>query len=138
MNALIDTNVVVDVLEQREPFFADSLLVLNRAERGEYSAWLCATTITTIFYLVRRHLGTEVAIERIRDLTAICTVAAVNQSVIVAALESKVIDFEDAVLDNAAMTAGADCIITRNESDFRCSSLLIYSPSQFLSVLDQT
>ena len=138
MNALIDTNVIVDVLEQREPFFADSSRVLDRAERGEYSAWLCATTVTTVFYLVRRHLGTEEAVERLRDLTAICAVAAVNHSVIAAALGSRITDFEDAVLDHAAVTAGADCIVTRNEPDFRHSSLLIYSPSQFLSVLDQT
>ena len=77
MNALIDTNVIVDVLGQREPFFADSSRVLDRAERGEYSAWLC---VTTVFYLVRRHLGKEEAIERIRDLTAICSVAAVNHN----------------------------------------------------------
>jgi len=137
VNALIDTNVIVDVLEQREPFFADSSRVLDRAERGEYSAWLCATTVTTVFYLVRRHLGKKETIERIRDLTAICAVATVNQSVVAAALESRITDFEDAVLDHAAVTAGADCIVTRNAADFRRSSLLIYSPSQFLSVLDQ-
>ena len=79
-----------------------------------------ATTVTTVFYLVRRHLGKEEAIERIRDLTAICSVAAVNQSVIAAALGCKIADFEDAVLDCAAATAGADCIVTRNEGIPRC------------------
>lgn len=57
MNVLIDTNVIVDVLTGRERFFADSSRVLDRAERGDYLAWVCATTVTTVFFLVQRHLG---------------------------------------------------------------------------------
>lgn len=120
---------------KREPFFEDSANVLDRAERGEFTAWVCATTVTTIFYLVRRHLGAAEAIERIGDLTAICSTAAVNQAVIDAALKSPIADFEDAVLDCAASTVGADCIVTRNEVDFRRSSLVIYNPRQFLASL---
>ncbi len=86
MNALIDTNVIVDVMTKREPFFADPCSVLNRAERGDFTAWVCATTITTIFYFVRRHLGSSETIKRIKDLTAICATAAVNQAVIDSAL----------------------------------------------------
>lgn len=135
MKALIDTNVIVDVITRRQPFFGDSSQVLDRAERGEFSAWVGATTVTTVFYLVRRHLGASIATERVRDLVAICGVAAVNHAVIDAALRSSFSDFEDAVLDQSAVTTGADCIVTRNYSDFRNSSLLIYSPSQFLAAL---
>lgn len=135
MNALIDTNVIVDVMTKREPFFADSCSVLTRAERGDFTAWVCATTITTIFYLVRRHLGASETIKRIKDLTAICATAAVNQAVIESALSSPIADFEDAVLNHSAHTVGADCIITRNAPDFRHSTLVIYSPSQFLAAM---
>ncbi len=135
MNALIDTNVIVDVLTRRDPFFADSSLVLDRAERGDFVAAICATTVTTVFYLVRRHLGAKDTVEKIKDLTAICTVAPVNQSVIDSALNDRFSDFEDAVLHHSAALAGADCIVTRNEADFRESSLLIYSPAQFLAAL---
>jgi predicted nucleic acid-binding protein len=69
-----DTNVIVDVLTKREPFFSDSVKVLDKAERGDCTAWVCATTVTTIFYLVRRHLGSDETIERLRDLTAIYNV----------------------------------------------------------------
>ncbi len=137
MKALIDTNVILDVIMGRDPFFADSSLVLDRAERGDFVAWVCATTITTIFYLARRHLGSKVALDRIRDLTAICSVAPVNQAVIHSALHGRFIDFEDAVLHDSAVLAGAECIITRNEADFRESSLLIFSPSQFLAAISQ-
>lgn len=137
MNALIDTNVILDVLTRREPFFATSALVLDRAERGNCTAWICATTVTTIFYLVRRHLSADETIEQLRNLTAICAVAPVNQSVIDSALQSPFQDFEDAVLNYAAHTVGAECIVTRNEPDFRHASLLIYSPRQFIEVLTQ-
>jgi len=137
VNALIDTNVIVDVLVKREPHFADSSRVLDRAERGDFTAWLCATTITTVFYLVRRHLGSAETIERLEDLTAICSTAAVNRAVIDSALRSPIADFEDAVLNHAALTVGADCIVTRNVTDFRHSSLLVYTPDQFLAALEQ-
>lgn len=135
MNALIDTNVIVDVMARRQPFFADSSHVLDKAERGDFTAWICATTITAVFYLVRRHLGSQATVERIQDLTAICSTATVNQAVIAAALQSPISDFEDAVLHHSALNAGADCIVTRNESDFKHSTLLIYTPAQFLSAL---
>lgn len=135
MNALIDTNVIVDVLTAREPFFTDSSAVLDLAERGEFVASICATTVTTVYFLVRRHYGSKETLEKIKDLTAICTVAPVNRAVIESALDSGFGDFEDAVLNHSAALAGADCIVTRNESDFRDSSLLIYSPAQFLAAL---
>jgi predicted nucleic acid-binding protein len=135
VNALIDTNVILDVVMGRDPFFADSSLVLDHAERGDFVAWVCATTVTTLFYLTRRHLGAEAASDRIRDLTAICVVAPVNHSVIDAALHGRFSDFEDAVLHHSAVLAGVECIVTRNEADFRKSSLLVYSPTQFLAVL---
>ncbi|MFV0336946.1 MAG: PIN domain-containing protein [Chthoniobacterales bacterium] len=137
MNALIDTNVIIDVLAHRDPFFADSSLVLDRAERGDVVGWICATTVTTVFYLVRRSLGFEATVEHLKDLTSICRVAPVNQSVIDSAVYDKFSDFEDAVLHHAAVLAGADCIVTRNEVDFRNSSLLVYNPSQFLAALAQ-
>jgi len=138
VNALIDTNVIVDVLTRRDPFFADSSLVLDRAERGEFVAWVCATTVTTIFYLVQRHLGFEVTVERIKDLTSICSVAPVNRSVIDSALHNRFADFEDGVLHHSAVLAGAECIVTRNEADFRESSLVVYTPTQFLAALAQS
>lgn len=135
MKALIDTNVIVDVLTGREPFFADSSRVLDRAERGDFVAWVCATTVTTVFYLVRRHLGPQATVAKIGDLISICGVAPVNQAVIDSSLGSRFADFEDAVLHHSAVLAGADCIVTRNEADFRESSLLVYSPAQFLAAL---
>lgn len=135
MNAVLDTNVIVDVLTGRVPFFADSARVLDRAEKGEYVAWLCATTVTTLFYLVRRSHGTEVAVEKLRDLMAICEVAPVNRPIVESALAGDFSDFEDAVLHEAAATAGADCIVTRNVSDFRRATLMVFTPAQFLEAL---
>lgn len=132
---MIDTNVILDVLLNREPFFQHSAQVLDRAEKGEYTGLICATTVTTLFYLARRELGTEQAIEKLRDLIAIFSIASVNRSVIEAALAEPTSDFEDSVLNQAAITSGADCIVTRNEADFSGSSLMVYSPAQFLASL---
>lgn len=135
MNALIDTNVILDVLCRREPHFVDSARVLAIAERGDFIAWMGATTVTTLFYLVRRTIGTEMAHEKMRDLLAIIRVAPVNQSVIESATFDRFPDFEDAVLYHAACQIGASTIITRNTGDFRTAKLLIQTPSQFLATL---
>lgn len=135
MNALIDTNVIIDVLTRRKPFFEDSAQVLDRVERGDFTAWVCATTITTVFYLIRHQIGATAAKEKLADLVAICSTAAVNHAVIDAALRSPFSDFEDAVLNEAALTAGADCIVTRNGSYFKHSTLMVYTPTQFLATL---
>lgn len=138
MKVLIDTNVIIDVLTGRSPHFEDSSRVLDHAERGDCIAWVCATTVTTIFYLVRRHLGAAATVEKIQDLVSICAVAPVNAAVIDAALASGFTDFEDAVLHHSAVAAGADCIVTRNTADFRHSSLLVYTPAQFLAAITKS
>ena len=70
MTAIIDANVILDVLLARSPFFADSSMVVSKAELGEYSGIICATTITNIFYIARKSLGRADALKAI-DLSLI-------------------------------------------------------------------
>ena len=135
MIALIDTNVVLDVLLRRESFFADSALVLAASEKSNCQGVLCATTVTTLHYLVGRELGSLASMEKVNDLLSIFEVAPVNRSVLESALKSGFSDFEDGVLHEAARQYGADCIVTRNVRDFRKATLPVYAPAQFLAAL---
>lgn len=117
------------------PFVPDSAGVLAAVEVSRCRGLLCATTFTTIHYILRKHLGGKNTLKRISDLLTVFEVAAVNRPVLESALALDFRDFEDAILHEAAKSAGADCIVTRNTGDFKKSDLLIYNPAQFLAAL---
>ena len=135
MTALVDTNVVLDVLLGRSPHLAASAAVLAAVETGLCQGLLCATTITTIHYIARRQIGDRASLTRIAGLMSIFGIAAVNQGVLGSALGRVMPDFEDAVLHEAALQAGAHCIVTRNVDDFGAAEIPVYTPEQFLGAL---
>ncbi|GAA5484437.1 PIN domain-containing protein [Haloferula sargassicola] len=136
MIALVDTNVVLDVMLGREPHLQASAGVLSAVETGRCQGLLCATTLTTIHYIAARHLGDKASLSKLGSLMSIFGVAAVNQAVIRSALTRDMPDFEDAVLHEAALQAGAQCIVTRNLDDFTKADIPVYRPEQFLAALE--
>ena len=135
MIALVDTNVILDVMLGREPHLADSAAVLAAVETARCGGLLCATTVTTIYYLAERHIGGRASREKMSELLSIFGVAAVTQSVLCSSLVHGMSDFEDAVLHEAALQAGAHCIVTRNIDDFGLAKIPVYSPAQFRALL---
>lgn len=136
MRVLFDTNVVLDVMLDRAPFAAASVEVLSRAEAGELIGCLCATTVTTIHYLAARAVGAERAIGEVRKILSLFEIAPVNRAVLEMALELGFVDYEDAVLHEAARQIGASGIVTRNPGHFKRASLSVYSPEELSRALD--
>ena len=134
MRILLDSNVVIDFFEGREPFFEESARVIEQVEQGDVTGQLCATTLTTIAYLAGKTLGKRRAVEQVRQLLALFEVAPVNRATLDAALAGNMADFEDAVLAEAAHQAGAQAIITRNLKDFAQSPVRAYTPRQWLAM----
>ena len=133
MNALFDTNVILDVLLAREPFAADSNACLLLVEDGKLRGFLGATTVTTLDYLVSSALGATASRQHIGQLLSLFDIASVNRAVLTAATTSRQKDFEDAVLAEAARACGVNAIITRNPKDFAGSGLNIYTPREWLA-----
>lgn len=139
MKVLFDTNVVLDLLLDREPWSAQAAELIARVERGQIEGSLGATTITTIHYLAAKVMGQAVARQEIRSLLALFMIAPVNRPVLDSALDLDITDFEDAVLYEAARHLGAEIIVTRNPRDFRkATGLTILSPQELTKILDQT
>ena len=132
MRVLVDTNVVLDVLLDRRPHSADAAEVFRLIEEGRASGLLCATTITTIDYLLSQALKRADARPLLAQLIRLFDVAPVNRTVIEGAMKSKMNDFEDAVLDHAAQHSGADVVITRDTKDFMHAISKVMDPRQFL------
>ena len=135
MKALFDTNVILDVLLDRAPFSEDACAVLSMVERSQISGLICATTVTTIYYLLTKALGRQKATSHTKALLSIFEVAPVNRVVLENAIASKFRDFEYAVVYEAACNAGAGYIMTRNVRDFAPSTLPVFTPSEFLKML---
>jgi len=133
--ALIDTNVVLDVMLAREPHLSASTAVLAAVERGQCLGLLCATTITTIHFIAERQIGAQASLKEINRLMSLFGIAAVNQGVLQSAIHRDMPDFEDAVLHEAAIQAGCHCIVTRNINDFTAAEIPIYTPGQFIMAL---
>lgn len=131
---MLDTNVVLDVLLDREAFVEDSSAIFAMVEAGALSGLLCATTITTLAYLAGKTVGKPQATKQIRQLLSLFEVAPVTRAVLDGALASKAPDFEDAVLAQAALQAGAQAIITRSLRDFAHSPVRAHTPAQWLAM----
>ena len=135
MNMLFDTNVVLDVLLDREPFASDAAVLLSKVEQGGISGFLGATTVTTIHYLIAKALGPREADRHIQSLLSLFSIAPVNRVVLEQALAASFTDFEDAVLHAAACQAGVQSIVTRNVRDFSKAALPVFTPAELISAL---
>jgi predicted nucleic acid-binding protein len=135
LRVLFDTNVVLDVLLDREPFADDAALLVSCAEQGKLDAFLCATTITTIHYLASKALGVEQARILVKKLLSLFEIAPVNRSVLESAEELGFTDFEDAVLHEAARHAGVQAIVTRDPKGFAQATLAVHTPDMLLKAL---
>jgi predicted nucleic acid-binding protein len=136
MKILFDTNVILDVLLDREPFSDDAALLMSLVEKSDIIGFICATTVTTIHYLAAKALGHQAASRHIRTLLALFVVAPVNRVVLEGAAASKFKDFEDAVLHESAIHAGAEYIVTRNSADFKKSKIPIFSPTDLINTME--
>ena len=129
---LVDTNVVIDMLLDREGADA-ACAVIDGAERGEYSLYLCALSFTNIYYSLRKMLSHEERISALMQLQEVIHVLPVDAGIINAALCSGWSDFEDAVQHFTAIADNKITgIITRNTKDFQKSQLEVINSLEFI------
>ena len=130
---LVDTNVVIDMLLDREDADA-ACAVFDGAERGDYYLHICALSFTTLFYSLRKILSREDRINALTQLKEAMEVAEVDGNVIDMALKSGWKDFEDAVQNfSAVVDPQISAIITRNIKDFKDSNLEMVDSVEFLN-----
>lgn len=135
MKVLFDTNVVLDVLLDREPHAAVATQLLAAVERREVAGIIAATSLTTVDYLVRKVAGRQRAVGVVRALLQIFAVAQVDRATVESALDAGFLDFEIAVLHEAGRIAGAEALVTRNAGDFKAGRLLVHSPADLEALL---
>ena len=138
MKVLFDTNVVLDILFAREPFYISAARLVEKIVRGEMIGYLCATTITTIYYLASKSKSIKQAEHEIQKLLSIFDIAPVNRGVLENALHLKFSDFEDAVIYEAGFQIGVEAIVSRDKKGFKKSTRVpIYEPMELFKAFDK-
>jgi predicted nucleic acid-binding protein len=134
MKALLDLNVLLDVIQNRQPHYADSAKVLSAARSGDFNVLIPFHAVTTIFYLVERAQDTATANQTVDWLLEHFEVSAVDKATLLHARKLKLKDFEDAVVASIAVRDSCDYIISRNAMDFSASPIKTISPTDFLKI----
>jgi len=127
----VDTNVILDVLLQRDPFYQDSLKIFRLAEWGELRAYVSASSITDIFYTAKKKLTTPIARTAIDKLLYLFEVVGVDIDDLRGALAIPIDDMEDALQVWCARKAKANTIITRDVDGFRDVDIAVITPAEY-------
>ncbi|PAX60596.1 PIN domain-containing protein [Brunnivagina elsteri] len=135
MRVLIDTNIVLDFLLQREPFFQDAELLFQAMDSGQVVGYVTATTLTDIFYIARKYTRSlEQARQAVSETLTVMAICPVNRAVLESAIASGLTDFEDAVQIFCAVAEGLEAILTRDKQGFLSSSISVLSIHELLQL----
>jgi predicted nucleic acid-binding protein len=118
MKILIDTNIVLDVLLDRQPFVDEGIALFEMVEQQQIQGYIAATTVTNIFYIVRKAHNRTVALDAVRRVLMALELCQVDRAVIEQAIDDGLKDFEDGVQVACAKLNQLDAIVTRDRNDF--------------------
>ena len=132
-NVLIDTDVILDFLFDREPFAEYATEILNRCEEKQITGFTTPVIICNVNYLLRKTAKHQFIIEKIKQLLSIIQITEIDKEVVFDALNSNFKDFEDALQNFSAVQNGKiNIILTRNIKDFKKSDLAVLTPETYL------
>ena len=138
MVILIDTNIVMDVLTNREPFSENARKIMEKCAEGTVTGVLAAHSIPNLFYILRKDFSSEERRELLKNLCMLFQISDLNKRKIQAALENDVFsDFEDSLQEECAVAETTDYLVTRNPADFQNSRIKILQPEQMLELLEE-
>lgn len=135
---LIDTDVILDLFFDREPFSENAAKVLSLCEKKAIIGYVTPVIISNVYYLLSQKAKQEKVIEKLKILLSILEVLVIDKNTIIVALNSEFKDFEDALQNYSAELNGEiDMIITRNTKDYKKSKLGIMNPENFLKLVNE-
>ena len=132
----IDTNVMLDLLGEREEFYLDAAKLASLADQKKISLISSPISYATVNYFLSKYENSNVAREKLRKFKLFSSVCTIDENTVEKSLNSNFSDFEDALHYFNALESKCEAIITRNPKDFKNSTLPIMSPSEFISSLN--
>lgn len=133
MKLLIDANILLDVLENREPYVKESDVIWKLCEVNKAQGYISALTFANIVYVMRKKLTPEKIEEVLLTLSLIFTFVPLTETDLFDAARKQWSDFEDALQSTTAERIHADYIITRNVKDFLNSKVMAFTPTELIT-----
>ncbi|MES1221710.1 MAG: PIN domain-containing protein [Bacteroidota bacterium] len=135
----LDTNVIIDVMANREPFSNVAARLLNYGDKGKLNIYISALSYSNIYYILRKTCSHKQMISLLKDIQAISTTIDVTAGIISNALDSGLKDFEDAIqLNTARSNKKIQAIVTRDPKGFRNSDISVLTPEEALSIIESS
>ena len=131
MKLLIDANILLDVLQNRENFVRASSMVWKLCETEQAKGYISALTFANLVYIMRKEMDAQRIEEVLHMLSLIFEFAELNDSDLFRAAALQWPDFEDAVQSVTAERIHADYVITRNVRDFSRSKVIAFTPDEY-------
>ena len=134
MNLLIDSNVILDMVQHREPFFCESKEIIAECIRQSHFGFVTAHSLCDIYYILRKDMSVEQRLKLVNMFCQFFTVIPETASDFTAVTENpNTDDLEDGLQQQCATRLNLDYIVTRNIDDFKTSAVPAIEPGQFLS-----
>lgn len=136
MRVLVDTCVIIDALQNREPFSQEAQQIFFAVANKHVTGYISAKSVLDIYYLTHRltHSG-EATRKILKTLLGLFDILDTTQLDCRQALSSEISDYEDAVMCETAKRCDVDCIVTRNQKDYAKAEVVVYSPKEFLDLI---
>jgi predicted nucleic acid-binding protein len=132
----IDTNIVIDLLSRREPYYLEAATLFSLADKKQISITVSSLTIANTSYVLMRQMDSRKAKSILRKIRLVVGILALNDKIVDLALNDETLpDFEDALQYFTALENGQDLIITRNLKDFKGSKLPVMTANQFIKTI---
>ena len=134
MRVLLDTNVVLDYLLDRQPFAESAAQIMDAHKAGHFEGFVSVITPLNVFYITRR-LGRHKAFAFVKSILDEFSICPADANILHKALSLPLNDYEDAAQAASALAINLDAIVTRDKNDFDVAPIAVYSPSEFLQAL---
>ena len=135
---LIDTNVLLDYLLTREPFYEDAARIVLACADGKVKGCIAAHSISNMFFIVRKDYNVKERRELLINLCSIFDVEGIDKAKLLAGLQNEDFsDFEDCLQEECAVNVMADYIVTRNPKDFEKSRVKVIDPEGLILLLQK-
>ena len=129
----IDTNIILDLLGERDPFYEASAKLASLADKGIVALIVSPISFATVNYFLSKFESPKIAKEKLRKFKVLCEVSTIDEEIIEKGLSSNFKDFEDSLQYFSALDSECEIIITSNAKDFQKSSLPVMTAAQFLN-----
>jgi len=118
VTVLVDTNILLDVLQRRTPFDVAAAQVWQLSESGSVAGYVSAISFNNVFYIARKQSGVSAAMDAVKAVRGAFRVVSLDEAVLDDAIAAATNDLEDAIQATSARRVSADYIVTRNAADF--------------------